>query len=89
MENVELILKEDVVNYHFKDVEEGKSDVTREQLERALRLGNEYKGKTQITFMTTEGPKKIETTVWTLTPNHIQIKSSVAIPIKSLISLDW
>ena len=66
-----------------------RSLITKEKLERAVRLGNEFKGKTYITFMTDSGPKKIETTVWTLTDHYIQIKGSVAIPQKSLIDVSW
>lgn len=83
----ELIEKEEVINYHFAEVDKKESQVTKEKLERAVRLGNDYKGKTQITFMTDQGPKKIETTVWTLTENHIQIKGSVAIPLTALVEL--
>lgn len=83
----ELIEKEEVINYHFIKADTKESQITREKLERAVRLGNEYKGKTQITFMTDQGPKRIETTVWTLTENHIQIKGSVAIPLTSLMEL--
>lgn len=85
---VELINKENVKNYHFLTVDEGSSKVTHSKLERALRLGNEFKGKTKITFLTDQGPKMIETTVWTLNENHIQIKGSVSIPLKALIDLE-
>lgn len=86
---VEFIEKEEVSNYHFVEADKKESQITQEKLERAVRLGNDYKGKTQITFMTDQGPKKIENTVWTLTESHIQIKGSVSIPLKSLINLDW
>jgi len=88
MEAVELIPKEEVVNYHFIPVDKKESSITKDKLERALRLGNEYKSKTIITFMTDQGPKKIETTVWTLTDDYIQIKGSVSIPIHSLIEIN-
>lgn len=84
----ELISKEEVVNYQLITVDTKESQVTKEKLERALRLGNEFKGKTKISFMTDRGPKMIETTVWTLTDNYIQIKGSVSIPLKSLIDLE-
>ena len=87
MEIAELIQKEEVINYHFLPVEKKESNVTQEKLERALRLGNEFKSKTVITFLTDQGPKKIETTVWTLTEHYIQIKGSVSIPRKSLIDV--
>ena len=88
MEAVELIPKEEVVNYHFIPVDKKESSITKDKLERALRLGNEFKSKTIITFMTDQGPKKIETTVWTLTDDYIQIKGSVSIPIHSLIEIN-
>lgn len=87
MEAAELIEKEEVINYHFLPVEKKESSVTQEKLERALRLGNEFKSKTTISFLTDQGPKKIETTVWTLTEHFIQIKGSVSIPLKSLIDV--
>lgn len=83
----EFIEKEEVINYHFVPVENNENPVTQEKLERALRLGNEFKSKTVITFLTDQGPKKIETTVWTLTEQFIQIKGSVSIPRKSLIDV--
>ncbi len=88
MEAAELIEKEEVINYHFLPVEKKESNVTQEKLERALRLGNEFKSKTSISFLTDQGPKKIETTVWTLTEHFIQIKGSVSIPLKSLINVE-
>jgi len=87
METAELIQKEEVVNYHFIPVDKKESNVTKDKLERALRLGNEFKSKTVISFLTDQGPKKIETTVWTLTEDYIQIKGSVSIPLKSLIDI--
>lgn len=87
--NTELINKEEVANLHFIAVDKKEYHITKDKLEKALRLGNEFKGKTQISFLTDQGPKKIETTVWSLTENHIQIKGSIAIPLKSLIDLEW
>lgn len=87
MEAIELIPKEEVKNYHFVSVDKKESSITKDKLERALRLGNEYKSKTVISFLTDQGPKKIETTVWSLTEDYIQIKGSVSIPLKSLIDV--
>lgn len=84
----EFIEKEEVINYHFAEADSKNYHVTKDQLERAVRLGNEFKSKTYITFQTNEGPKRIETTVWTLTDEYIQIKSGVSIPLKSLIDID-
>lgn len=84
----EFIEKEEVINYHFAEADSKNNQVTKDKLERAVRLGNEYKSKTYITFQTNEGPKRIETTVWTLTDEYIQIKGGVSIPLKSLIDID-
>lgn len=84
----EFIEKEEVINYHFLAADIRRREVTREKLERALRLGNEFKSKTYITFQTDQGPKRIETTVWTLTDEFIQIKGGVTIPLKSLINIE-
>ncbi len=85
--DIEFIEKEEVINYHFTNVEKSKREVTREKLERALRLGNEFKSKTFLTFQTDQGAKRIETTVWTLTDEFIQIKGGVTIPLKSLLDV--
>lgn len=85
---VERIEKEEVINYHFAPVDLRNTKVTKEKLERAVRLGNEFKSKTYITFQTDEGPKRIETTVWTLTDEFIQIKGGVSIPLKSLVDIN-
>lgn len=84
----ELIEKEKVSQYHLTKAEAGNKNITKEKLERALRLGNEFKSKTVITFQTDEGPKKIETTVWSVTDDFIQIKGGVALPLYSLINIE-
>jgi len=83
----EAIEKEEVINYRFTHSDLRKREVTQEKLERALRLGNEFKSKAYITFQTNQGPKRIETTVWTLTDEFIQIKGGITIPLKSLIDI--
>lgn len=81
-----LIEKEEVLNFRFAKANVSP-ELTQAKLDRAVRLGNEFKGKSQILFMTEDGPKKIETTVWSVTENYLQIKSSVSIPISSLIDI--
>lgn len=86
--DAQLIEKEQVINYKFTRADKHDVHVTREKLERALRLGNEYKTKTSIVFQTLDGAKRIDTTVWTLTDDFIQIKGGVAIPITSIIDVN-
>lgn len=61
----------------------------RRELEYAVRLGNEYKGKTHITFETTQGPKEVETTIWSITDDHLQLKGGTLIPLYSIIDIHF
>lgn len=83
----QIIEKEHVSDYRIIPAEEDKSTVLREKLLSAQRLGNEFKSKTTIVFQTEDGPKRIETTVWSLTEQYVQIKSGVLIPLKSIIEV--
>jgi len=92
MENqviTELIEKENLYQYKIIDASVNHSEELQSKLKNALRLGNEFKSKTNITFMTEEGPKRIETTVWSLTDKYLQIKGGILLPLSSLIAIDY
>lgn len=89
MEKVELIEKEDVKKYKFLEAYKEDVELQVEKLNGAVRLGNEFKSKAYITFQTEEGPKKIETTVWSVTDKFLQIKNGVLIPLTSLINVQY
>ena len=92
MENqviTELIEKENLYQYKVVDAPVNHSEELQSKLKNALRLGNEFKSKTNITFMTEEGPKRIETTVWSLTEKYLQIKGGILLPLSSLIAIDY
>lgn len=89
MRNIELIEKEEVLNYKFLPAPAEVIDVEKEKLINSVRLGNEFKSKSYITFQTDQGPKKIETTVWNVTEKYLQIKNGVLIPLTSLISIEY
>lgn len=89
MEKVELIEKEDVKKYKFLDAYKEDVELKTEKLNGAVRLGNEFKSKAYITFQTEQGPKKIETTVWSVTDKFLQIKNGVLIPLDSLINVQY
>lgn len=92
MENqmvVELIDKENLYQYKIIEASTDHSLELQSKLKNALRLGNEFKSKTSITFMTQEGPKRIETTVWSLTDKYLQIKGGILLPLKSLITIEY
>jgi hypothetical protein len=54
-----------------------------------MRLGNEFKGKTNITFETTEGPVSVETTVWSVAGGHLQLKGGTMIPVDSIVDIHF
>ncbi len=85
----ELINKEDIRNYKIINAPESHISELRYKLQSAVRLGNEFKSKSIITFNTSEGPKRVETTVWMLTDNYLQLKNGIMIPLTSLLDLDY
>ncbi|MGO1723087.1 MAG: hypothetical protein ACTHZ1_09160 [Sphingobacterium sp.] len=84
-----MIQKEDVDKYRIIPAEINKSEQFSHKLTGAVRLGNEFKSKTTIVFNTEDGPKRIETTVWSATDKYIQIKNGILIPLKSLIAVEY
>jgi len=85
----ELINKEEIKNYKIIDAPESHASELRYKLQSAVRLGNEFKSKSTITFNTLNGPKRVETTVWMLTEDYIQLKNGVLIPLSSLLDIDY
>ncbi len=53
-------------------------------LNRALTLGNIFKHKCKIYFMTTEGPRYVHTTIWALTERNVILKGGRSIPIHAI-----
>ena len=89
MKNVELIAKENVKDYIFLNAPSEVVKLQKDKLINSVRLGNEFKSKSFITFQTDQGPKKIETTVWSVTEKYLQIKNGVLIPLTSLIDIQY
>ncbi len=85
----ELIPKEEVTNYQFRIAPESNIRQFEDKLSGAMRLGNEFKSKAFIAFLTADGPKAIETTVWTVAGDYLQIKGGVLIPLASLLDIDY
>lgn len=84
-----LISKEDINNYHLVAAAVDKTEHWKKELSYAVRLGNEFKGKTILTFQTSEGAKTVETTVWSLTDRYLHLKGGVTIPLKSIIEIHF
>ncbi len=85
----ELITKESIEISKIIPAEQNNTEELRSKLNSAQRLGNEFKSKADITFNTKEGPKTVNTTVWSVTESYMQLKSGVHIPLSSLIDVDF
>jgi len=70
---VTLIEKEHIEDHKFVLAANTDINSLRAKLNDAQRLGNEFKTKVSIAFNTVDGPLRVETTVWSLTDNYIQI----------------
>ena len=84
-----VIAKEEIPLLKIVPAFVDNTDRWRRELEYAVRLGNEYKGKTHIIFETTQGRKEVETTVWSLTDDYLQIKGGTTIPLDSIINIHF
>jgi hypothetical protein len=85
----ELIEKESIEVSHIIPADQNHTEELRDKLNSALRLGNEFKSKADITFNTKEGPKTVSTTVWAVTEKYLQLKSGIIIPTNSLLAIDF
>lgn len=85
----ELIQKEEISNYKIVDAPEDHATELKEKLQNALRLGNEFKSKANIVFNTTAGPKRVETTIWNVTPDYLELKGGINISTHSLLEIDY
>lgn len=85
----QIILKEEVPNYQFSVAPETDISRLEAKLSGAMRLGNEFKSKAFIAFMTEDGPKAVETTVWSVDGDYLQIKGGILIPLNSLLDIDY
>lgn len=86
---VEIVEKEHISYLNIINAREDHSHELQTKLDEAQRLGNEFKSKAVITFNTTIGPKRVDTTVWAVTEKYIQLKNNIHIPLKSLIDIDF
>jgi len=84
-----LIAKEDLLQHKIIPAFVDNSEYWKTELNYAVRLGNEFKGKTNITFETTQGPKSIETTIWSITDKFIHLKGGMVIAMNSVIDIHF
>lgn len=83
------IAKEDIPNLKIVPAFVDRSREWKNELDYAVRLGNEMKGKTAITFETTKGPQTVETTIWSHTDSYVQLKAGMMIPLNSIIGIGF
>lgn len=89
MMTAELIEKEEIKVSQIIPATTKLPEESLRRLATATRLGNEFKAKATITFNTTEGPKKVYTTVWFVTEKYIQLKNNIHIPVKCLMEIEF
>ena len=79
------INKEDISSLHFPNEEVVLTQEAMEQrkilLERAVVLGNTFKGKTKLVFEDDQCIHQIETHIWGLTDKRVILKQGIVIPI--------
>ncbi len=85
----ELIEKEEIDVSKLIPAEKSLSEEQLARIDSAQRLGNEFKGKASISFNTTEGVKRVSTTVWSVTEHYLQLKNNIHIPIKSVVDIEF
>lgn len=84
-----MILKEEIRDYEIVPSYEGEARKWREELSYAERLGNQFKGKTTITFQTTRGSRTVQTTVWSLADDYIVLKGGITVPLNSITEVHF
>ena len=84
----ELIDKELIASLNFpkSDVLEDKEDIAerRNNLDRALSLGNLEHVKIKIYFEDDMSKKMVETTIWGVTDSRVILKQGVVIPVNRI-----
>jgi len=84
----ELIDKEIISSLNFpkSDVLEDKDEITsrKNELDRALSLGNLEHVKIKIYFEDDKSKKMVETTIWGVTDSRVILKQGVVIPVNRI-----
>ena len=80
-----IIEKEAIANMHFPkgEVLTASSEIQArvQTLSEACRLGNEFKGKVRIVFMSEQGIREVNTTIWNVSDDAVSLKGGVFIPM--------
>jgi len=88
-----IIRKEELSSYEIAKGDALSNPADRimriNDLDRAMKLGNNEHQKVKIVFESTEGTMAVETTVWEVTQNYVILKSNMALPIRSIHRIDF
>lgn len=92
MSTVKLIEKEEIPKVKFVSYEvlndKAEKEERRQQIEKAMLLGNSSKGKSKIFFMSEDGLLEVETTVWAASDDVVTLKGGVMIPVHCIEKVD-
>ena len=84
--------KESVASLHFPAEEilrtESERSLRRQEIDRAISLGNLEHYKVKIYFADDSGEKVVNTTIWAVTDKAILLKQNVILPIHRIIKLE-
>lgn len=87
-----IIEKEAISGMRFPkgDVLENPKAIDERQaaLDEACRLGNEYKGKVKIIFVSQDGIREVHTTIWNVSNDLVSLKSGIFIPVHCIVSIN-
>lgn len=91
---VKLVQKEDLTCFKFAKVDVLVDDAKRRlrsiYMKKAELLGNGYKGKVKLIFLSeTLEPHAVETTIWAVNEEYISLKGGVNIPTKSVCEIEF
>lgn len=91
MENALPVKKEEIPALHFVSYDVLETNAQREKrkhdLEDAMKISNTDKAKSVIYFMTSDGLRFVETTVWAATDENVVFKGGVSIPTTCVLKV--
>ena len=94
MENITMIEKENISELKFaaSEVLENETSIVKRNynIQKAVRLGNLYKGKVKIKFRNIAHELVlVHTTIWALGNDYISLKGGKSIPIRAIEEIEF